>query len=267
MSKRILVAEDEIVSQKLTALILTHLGFDVDVVDNGLKAVAAVRQKKYDMVFIDLYMPQLDGLEAVQIIRQDKSIYQPYIIAITGQLIEEADDSWYFDMGLDDYLLKPIQEQDLVRVLSQAALLSEGVSVVADGAATPPNNNPTFESATALDQIALDNLRAILGAEYALKLPWLISRFYKNINTLTTNAEHFLDEGNLEELKRVAHTLKGACAMFGASNMAELALKLEYLPADVAQTEGYQLLQQFKVAYVNVKRELNVIRQQIFEQE
>ncbi|HSH02598.1 MAG TPA: response regulator [Anaerolineae bacterium] len=116
----ILLAEDNRVNQKIALLTLKKLGYDADAVANGLEAVEAVKRQKYDVVLMDIQMPELDGLEATRKIRAEMvEQAQPYIIAITANATLD-DEMKCFEAGMNAYISKPFQVSQLVNALQQA---------------------------------------------------------------------------------------------------------------------------------------------------
>lgn len=115
----ILLAEDNVVNQKVILHILSRLGYPADAVANGLEAVEAVRRQSYDVVLMDVHMPEMDGLEATQLILQEhRSSRQPYVIAMTAAAMP-ADRSRCIKAGMRDFLTKPIQLPELVTILQR----------------------------------------------------------------------------------------------------------------------------------------------------
>jgi PAS domain S-box-containing protein len=119
--ERILVAEDNPVNQKVAQHLLAHLGFRSDLVANGLEAIAAFERLPYDIVLMDVQMPELDGLEATRRIRKSDTTTAspPWIIALTANAMEGDADSC-LEAGMDDYLSKPIKKEALDAALSRA---------------------------------------------------------------------------------------------------------------------------------------------------
>ena len=114
---RILVAEDNIINQKVNLRILERLGYRADVVANGLEALEALQQQSYDVILMDVQMPELDGCEATRRIRAEWSVeQQPRIIALTADALAGQKEK-YLSCGMDDYISKPIQINDLVAAL------------------------------------------------------------------------------------------------------------------------------------------------------
>ena len=123
---RILVAEDNPVNQKLVLRLLERHGYAADVVENGLQAVAAVDNADYDLVLMDLQMPELDGLEATRRILANRPRGRaPRIAALTANALAE-DRAMCIAAGMDDYLSKPIRPEELVAALERAAAARPG---------------------------------------------------------------------------------------------------------------------------------------------
>ena len=111
----ILIAEDNLINQKLVERILNKLGYTVAIAGNGLEALEKVVQHTYDVIFMDIQMPEMDGLEATRKIRE-LQIPQPYIIALTANALAE-DREICLSNGMDNYLSKPMKIEGLVEVL------------------------------------------------------------------------------------------------------------------------------------------------------
>lgn len=116
---RILLVEDNMVNQKVTLRMLARLGCAAEVVANGLEAIEAVRQNTYDVVFMDVQMPEMDGLEATRAIRQDQTLaHRPYIIAMTAAAMM-LDREKCLEAGMDDFIAKPARLDDLTQALER----------------------------------------------------------------------------------------------------------------------------------------------------
>ena len=113
----VLVAEDNVINQKLTERVLVKLGYQPTLVSNGKEVLEQVDQKFFDVIFMDVQMPEVDGLEATRLIRQHGG-KQPIIIAITANVMQD-DRQACFDAGMDEYLSKPIKLEALVDVLEK----------------------------------------------------------------------------------------------------------------------------------------------------
>lgn len=124
---RILLAEDNLINQKVANQILKKLGYDIDIVANGHEALKAVQLRPYDLVLMDMQMPEMDGIEATKRIRalQPNHAHRPTIIALTANVSLE-DRQKCFDAGMDDFLAKPIKKVDIEQaILRWASQLEE----------------------------------------------------------------------------------------------------------------------------------------------
>ena len=121
---RILVAEDNIVNQKLALRLLRAMGYEADVAANGLEAVEAVERQPYDIVLMDMQMPEMDGLEATRVIHERLAPEQrPRIVAMTANVTDE-DRREADEAGMDGYVTKPIRIPDLVGALLETPSMS-----------------------------------------------------------------------------------------------------------------------------------------------
>lgn len=118
-NKRILVVEDYLINQELTKELLEILGCTVDVASTGHEALELVEKQRYDLIFMDIQMPKMDGYETTKEIRQlEKGSHHTPIVALTANALQ-GDREKCINAGMDDYISKPFRSSDLERVLSQ----------------------------------------------------------------------------------------------------------------------------------------------------
>ena len=121
---RLLLVEDNVVNQKVALHILERLGYRADVAGNGLEVLDALTRQAYDVVLMDVQMPELDGLEATRAIRQQwPAAKQPRIIAMTANAMQ-GDRERCLEAGMDDYIAKPVRIEDLSAALERNLLPS-----------------------------------------------------------------------------------------------------------------------------------------------
>lgn len=143
---RVLLAEDNNVNQKLATMMILKLGHRIDVVANGLEAVAALRRIPYDLVLMDIQMPEMDGIEATRAIRGlGGAASEIRIIAITANAMR-GDRERYLAEGMNDYVAKPMTIEDLAAAIArQTGVVAEiaTAAVAPDSAEPPPVNEET----------------------------------------------------------------------------------------------------------------------------
>ncbi len=121
---RILIAEDNPINQRLVVMMLDRLGYRPDVVSNGAEAVKSVADSPYDVILMDVQMPEMDGLEATRVIRERDGV-QPRIIALTANALQ-GDREEYLAAGMDDYLSKPLHIRSLIEALRKSSRRTAG---------------------------------------------------------------------------------------------------------------------------------------------
>ena len=114
----ILVAEDNLMNQRLALKVLSKLGYEADLAENGKEVLEASAKREYDLIFMDLQMPEMDGLEATRLIRKEVSAHQPVIVAMTANMLQDSQEDC-FEAGMDDYISKPIHLDLLVSLLEK----------------------------------------------------------------------------------------------------------------------------------------------------
>jgi CheY-like chemotaxis protein len=263
---RILVAEDNVINQQVALSFLERLGYRADVAANGLEALLSLRRQPYDVVLMDVQMPEMDGLEATRRTRQFTPSElaaegQPRIIAMTANAMREDFDIC-LEAGMDDYVSKPVQVEELVRALSKCRPhRSQALPRPLEVVETPAVEIPvTAVSPKALDQRALEQLRATLGKQADRMLPGLIERFYQDVGRLLVDAREALGQGQAEDLRRASHSLKSISATFGAMALSAVARELEFLGRDGMLEGAAELLDRAEAEFARAKTALETIQ-------
>jgi CheY-like chemotaxis protein/HPt (histidine-containing phosphotransfer) domain-containing protein len=215
---RILLSEDNVVNQKVALRLLEQMGYRADVAANGLEAVAAVERQPYDLVLMDVQMPEMDGLEATrEIARRCPADRRPRIVAMTANAMQD-DRERCRAAGMDDYVSKPIRVEELVAALERGAARDTD-SIRPGGLAARP-------STEALDRTAFEGLRATMGDAV---LDELTSTFVEDSQELVGTMRRALAGKDADSVRRAAHSLKSNAATFGAMTLSTLARDLEAL--------------------------------------
>jgi CheY-like chemotaxis protein len=128
---RVLVAEDNLVNQMVMRHLLTNLKCSFDFASNGFEALEAVQQKSYDIVLMDVQMPQMDGLEATRLLRANEASHEHVPIIATTAHAMSGDRERCVRAGMDDYLTKPVKGQELVAMLAKWSLSEPSIASAA----------------------------------------------------------------------------------------------------------------------------------------
>jgi CheY-like chemotaxis protein len=215
---RILLAEDNVVNQKVATHILQRMGYRADVVANGLEVLAALTHQTYDLIFMDMQMPEMDGLEATRQVHHNwqngKLINKPHIVAMTANAMQ-GDREICLNAGMDDYLSKPIRNSELVRVLWECQ------SVTSKTSPTLANSQTSINIAT-LREVVSD-----IGGEDPEFLLELIDSYLDNSRSLIQELYTSLAQQNLNLMLHTAHTLKSSSGLVGADELSSLCRELE----------------------------------------
>lgn len=239
-SLRILLAEDNPVNQKVALRQLQSLGYMADVVANGQEVLDLLQRVQYDLILMDCQMPVMDGYEATRRLRQQErgSGHRTVVIAITANAMQE-DRERCLQAGMDDYLSKPVLKEDLERVLNHwSQRIAPSAAGAANGPASP--DPPSAEGANGnsaptlpypIDAAYLDR---VTGGDRQFQRE-LLQVFVQDCQNQLPHLRQAVTKGDPEELRKVAHRLKGASANVGANAFCQVARELEHLGVGLAQ--------------------------------
>ncbi len=229
---QILVAEDNDVNQLLMVNILKQLGYKADAAFNGVEVLNQLEENKYDLVFMDVQMPEMDGLEATEKIIKKYGDDAPVIISMTGFTSDE-DKQRCFDAGVDDYVTKPVLIEDIERMIKKWSGNSGRTKSVAvletekgtqSGSAELDNSLNDF---AVLDIGAIQRLRDIAAKTDAAFVNQVITLFERQVPAGIFDVEQAMTTGDNTKMWQSAHKLKGTCLNIGAKKLAELFRILE----------------------------------------
>ncbi len=257
-SLRLLLAEDDAVNLTVVRGMLKNLGYRADVAGNGLEALEALSQRTYDVVLLDVQMPELDGLEtARRIRRQPRTDGRPRLIAMTAHAIK-GDREQCLAAGMDDYLSKPLKLDELRAALTRcAAELDDDRPLDQPPAADPPETPTTAErqSQRVFDADRLEALRRIDHGEGHVMREAIETFLHKTPGNLS-DIELALAEGDATTIERLAHSLKTAAGMVGGVTMLDLCAELENAARCEALLEARPLLRLIEEQFKSLTKEL-----------
>ncbi|SPP64668.1 response regulator [Nitrospira lenta] len=209
---KILLAEDNIINQKVAVRMFERLGHRVDVVANGREAVEALSRLAYDLVFMDCQMPEMDGFEAAaDIRRREAGARHTIVIAMTANAMQ-GDRERCLRAGMDDYVTKPITTESLAAVFERWRRPAVPVRV--------PEAAP-YEGAT-IDPLVFDGLRVLSDEDDPGFLTRLVRHFLADTPDKLALLGTACRKGSAEEVQRIAHSLKGSASNLGALGLARL---------------------------------------------
>jgi len=214
---RILLAEDNLVNQTLAVRLLEKHGHTVAVANNGKEALAAFEKESFDLVLMDVQMPEMDGFEATAAIREKEKGTGGHIpiIAMTAHAMK-GDRERCLAAGMEDYISKPVRAKELFEAIDRIVTNE-----------TPLRAEETQESMT-VQVINPEEILALLGDDRAL-LRELVNLFLQEAPRMLARIQQALACGDSKELERAAHSLKGALGNLAAPAAYEVALRLETL--------------------------------------
>jgi len=242
----ILVVDDNIVNREVSCQILKKSGCKVDQASNGLEAIFKAKANAYDIIFMDIQMPEMDGIEATRQIKNLMTKKRPWIIAMTAYSMKEDEDR-FLSAGLDDYLAKPIRAKQLI------GKVYERITGVKN---TSPNNFLPGKDLKILNRKVLSQLKKYGGKEMILSALGDFKLETKHQLEVCIKA---LKKDDYETVQKQIHTLKGSSGTLGIEKIAQKAHTIESL----IKKEEYSVLEkeleelndnfvEFKQNYINI---------------
>ena len=214
---KILLAEDNTVNQRVAIGMLQMLGYNADVAVNGREAVEAVEHDRYDLVFMDVHMPEMDGVEATRVIHErfgDDD--RPLIVAMTANALK-GDREELIAAGMDDYVSKPVRIEALTAVV-EACIARLGKGPDADGSDSDPTH--------VIDLSVFDAFEA-LGADAHETVALIIDSYLEEAPRLMSVLNRHVASGDFTAAGLAAHSLKASSASVGALPLAALLQDIE----------------------------------------
>ena len=243
---RLLLAEDNVVNQKVALRLLHKMGYRADAVADGKEALKSLAEIPYDLVLMDIQMPEMDGFEATSVIRSENSMVINHnipIVAMTANAMK-GDREKCLAAGMDDYISKPIYPEELAATLGK--WLSGNGSSIKDFKKTKGGNyyNSIFNRATLLDRVGGDE-------EFLIEL---VNLFLQEAPKLLESMLSAIEKDDRILLHRSAHTLKGSAANISAKELQQVALKLEELSKEGDVAAIHELFAETKKVFNRFKQ-------------
>ncbi|MBF0239668.1 MAG: response regulator [SAR324 cluster bacterium] len=235
---RILVAEDNPVNQVLAMALLTEMGYAAQVVSNGLEVLAILKQQSFDIILMDVHMPEMDGFEATrQIINQWDEAQRPVIIAVTANALQ-GDRDQCLQAGMNDYISKPVSETELVAVLARWGERL-GHKVI---------HNHEHEEQQMLDPSLLSKISPKMRDK-------IVRMFIDKTPPMIEDIKRHFQAGEILLMNEAAHKLKGSGLAIGAGPFAAICETLQH-KAENESAEIPSLLAELDESYQQLHQEL-----------
>jgi PAS domain S-box-containing protein len=263
----ILVVEDHIINQKIICLMLENMGYRPDVVNNGLEALSVLSYQPYDVVFMDLHMPEMDGWTATKCICEEWGIEKrPQIIALTAAT-RPKEYQLCLEFGMNDFLTKPVDTKELLRVVKkigqikyknsrtntqediiicQEEQLFSNYSVVSSSPFINPINPTALKEILHIAELNPD----INSVEFLLET---IDDFLIDAVRFLIDMKIYLNQENFKSLQRLAHTFASNSATIGATNLARLCKELEQMTVNELLAEASKQISKIEAEYKTVQ--------------
>lgn len=260
---RILLVEDIPLNQKVALQTLKTLGYWADVAANGKAAIAAIRQHSYDLVLMDIQMPEMDGLEATKCIRAEPTIIQPRIVAMTAHAMQE-DRTKCLAAGMDDYISKPIRKRDLATALQQCHALEAHLQHADQTSFGSPSlqitANMPAEIADMLLKLAdLSTLDTQSFESVSTDASFLIEVcdvFFTDAPNRIDAIQTAIEQENALAVSQTAHALKSLSSCVGANRLFQLSKAMETIGKIGYIQPALTLIEQINTEYGQVRSAL-----------
>jgi signal transduction histidine kinase/DNA-binding response OmpR family regulator len=248
---KILLAEDNLINQNFATTILRKNGYTTDVANNGNEVLKHLNENKYDVILMDLHMPEKDGYETTSIIRNSSKEFQTIpIIAVTAAAIK-GEKERCFNEGMNGYISKPYAPAELIEKINEVI---ENRKESIEQINQYKDDNLKFTS--------LNYIKSAAGNDQAL-INEFIQIFIKQVPEFIHDFQNKLNQNAFEKIAKLAHTAKSSVAMMGMEKLAEEVKKLELLSKEGEnKVEIEKLIRKFEQEVIKGKEELeNYLKQ------
>jgi len=255
---KILLAEDNVVNQKVALNILSRLGYRADVVANGIEVLEAIERQVYDVILMDVQMPEMDGLTATRQICQDFKTNlndPPLIIAMTANAMQ-GDRQICLEAGMNDYLSKPIPINDLINVLINSFHHLSKQEIKSNDIKSEKTQLITMKPEEILDQNALKDLLEMAGDDASEMIADIIDCYLDDSPRHLKELQEALKAQNARLLAHTSHTLKSSSGSLGAKQLSQLCQQLENFAKEKNLDTASDLVTKIETEYGEVAQAL-----------
>jgi len=247
--KHILLVEDVDMNQKLATKVLNMLGHEVSIANNGIEGVDFWKNGNFDIIFMDMQMPEMNGIEATKIIREKEKEFKTHIpiIAMTAFAMK-GDKEKCIDAGMDYYISKPIKTENISELLENIYFMEADEKVVEEKSVKPKSK--IFNKEDFIVNICLGDSN--LAKE-------LIEAFMESLNNYLSDIEKSIKNNDMSKLEFSSHKLKGALITLGANNIAEYALELEKIGIEKKSKSANDIFQKLIKSIRLLQEELSCV--------
>ena len=263
---RVLVCDDNVVNQKVAVRLLQQMGYRADVAGNGLEALSALQRQPYDIIFMDVMMPEMGGLEATRHIRERQKLKAEFpnyqsaliIVAMTASALR-GDREKCLSAGMDDYLAKPVRLEDVRKIMERWIPVARGFEPppsAAEGipdqpaSRTPPAPPPDPKPETQLD---MERLLDFVGGDLK-SLRELVNLYLDQTSKQLDQIAAAVRAENSQEVHNVAHSCAGANATCGILPLVPLLQQLERQGSAGKLTNAADLCRQAAAEFEKIRQ-------------
>jgi PAS domain S-box-containing protein len=215
---KILLAEDNRINQKLAKKVFEKMGYIIDIAANGLEVIEALERQKYDIIFMDIQMPEMDGMEATAEIVKIMGKDRPRIIAMTANAMQ-GDREKCLAAGMDDYTTKPIRVDQIKAALKQWGAKKGSIKGY---------KIKTKEEKSLMDWKMIDSIKSLDAADDEGQLLLeLVTSFLGDFKDSVKSMQEASEKKSSKELEMISHRIKGSAANLGAKGFAKCCFKIE----------------------------------------
>ena len=255
--QKILIAEDTETVRQVLEQQLKKLGITADFVDNGAKALEALKTGEYGILFTDLHMPEVDGYQVIHTIRRNENENNRFPVIVLTADVQMAQRQTYMELGFDECLLKPISLAQVRRLMMRWGLLPDVQQV---SKAVPQKTADKLVSKEGLSSaINLKELENMLGSLDDMAIE-MMDMFQDMTEPLIQNLKTAHHASNWHDFIEIGHSLKGSAYSIGAMTLGTICAKIQDETPDVSDDLRTKMLSDAINAFDDVKKHIQYIK-------